>query len=244
MLEYALKQERYTRNSFRSSKHSILDQNLINLNMAVKLRLLTIKNLLLTKDKLYSMMRIKTIRILHSVVVVFLSNKVDNYFDSMCLSLLVTYSTPLLSIRYLKEIGYVDNIIDIRSTAVKKLLGIKSESSVNGDIKSTNEPKKYIEGIHLPSSKDFHSRTLPTINDFPKSLASLVISQDDDENKYDITFSSRSTLSLSLSSDDDLDTNRNHGPTNHQTTLNDLDNEESALHEFDFLSGDTTATGR
>lgn len=34
------------------------------------------------------------------------------------------------------------------------------------------------------------------------------------------------------------------GPTNHQTTLNDLDNEESALHEFDFLSGDTTATGR
>ncbi len=58
-------------------------------------------------------------------------------------------------IRYLKEIGYVDTIIDIRSTAVKKLLGIKSESNLNGnnpinstssplngDIKSTNESKR------------------------------------------------------------------------------------------------------
>lgn len=51
--------------------------------------------------------------------------------------------------RYLKEIGYVDTIIDIRSTAVKKLLGIKSENSVNGnstnfngDNKSTNESKQ------------------------------------------------------------------------------------------------------
>lgn len=50
--------------------------------------------------------------------------------------------------RYLKEIGYVDTIIDIRSTAVKKLLGIKSESNtngtsgLNGDIKSTNESKR------------------------------------------------------------------------------------------------------
>ncbi len=53
-------------------------------------------------------------------------------------------------IRYLKEIGYVDTIIDIRSTAVKKLLGIKSETnfngnnSTNGDIKPTNEPKRYL----------------------------------------------------------------------------------------------------
>ncbi len=49
-----------------------------------------------------------------------------------------------------------------------------------------------------------------------------------------------------LISDDDLDTNRiiiksNHGITNHQNALNDLDNEEAALHEFDFLSGDTAA---
>ncbi|CAF4639662.1 unnamed protein product, partial [Rotaria sp. Silwood2] len=34
--------------------------------------------------------------------------------------------------QYLKEIGYVDTIIDIRSTAVKKLLGIKSETNLNG----------------------------------------------------------------------------------------------------------------
>jgi len=58
-------------------------------------------------------------------------------------------------IRYLKEIGYVDTIIDIRSTAVKKLLGIKCEtningnnainsepSALNGDVKSTNESKR------------------------------------------------------------------------------------------------------
>jgi hypothetical protein len=54
--------------------------------------------------------------------------------------------------RYLKEIGYVDTIIDIRSTAVKKLLGIKSETNINGnnnnspglngDIKPTNESKR------------------------------------------------------------------------------------------------------
>jgi len=51
-------------------------------------------------------------------------------------------------------------------------------------------------------------------------------------------------------SDDDLDTNRiiiksNNGNTtntNHLDTLNDLDNEEAALHEFDFLTGDTAAT--
>ncbi len=58
-------------------------------------------------------------------------------------------SSFLFLIRYLKEIGYVDTIIDIRSTAVKKLLGIKSETnfngnnSTNGDIKPTNESKKY-----------------------------------------------------------------------------------------------------
>ncbi len=56
-------------------------------------------------------------------------------------------------IRYLKEIGYVDTIIDIRSTAVKKLLGIKSETNLNGnnnnntglngDIKLMNESKRY-----------------------------------------------------------------------------------------------------
>ncbi len=60
-------------------------------------------------------------------------------------------------------------------------------------------------------------------------------------------------------SDDDLDTNRiiiksNNGNTintNHHNsvldTFNDLDNEEAALHEFDFLTGDTAAsatTGR
>jgi hypothetical protein len=54
----------------------------------------------------------------------------------------------------LKEIGYVDTIIDIRSTAVKKLLGIKSEpnlngnnnnTGLNGDIKPTNESKRYIK---------------------------------------------------------------------------------------------------
>jgi len=57
-------------------------------------------------------------------------------------------------------------------------------------------------------------------------------------------------------SDDDLDTNRiiiksNNGNTintNHALdTFNDLDNEEAALHEFDFLTGDTAAsatTGR
>ena len=60
----------------------------------------------------------------------------------------------LLFSRYLKEIGYVDTIIDIRSTAVKKLLGIKSETnfngnnnnnnntSLNGDIKPMNESKR------------------------------------------------------------------------------------------------------
>jgi len=62
------------------------------------------------------------------------------------------HSLVFFSIRYLKEIGYVDTIIDIRSTAVKKLLGIKSETNLNGnnnilpdlngDIKTTNESKR------------------------------------------------------------------------------------------------------
>jgi len=51
--------------------------------------------------------------------------------------------------QYLKEIGYVDSIIDLRSTAVKKLLGIQNESNMNGstaplngDIKTNNELKR------------------------------------------------------------------------------------------------------
>ncbi len=73
------------------------------------------------------------------MVVVFLLNKVDNYFDSTnkFLFFFDHFNFP----RYLKEIGYVDTIIDIRSTAVKKLLGIKSETngspaSLNGDHES------------------------------------------------------------------------------------------------------------
>jgi hypothetical protein len=51
----------------------------------------------------------------------------------------------------LKEIGYVDTIIDIRSAAVKKLLGLKNEtpmngsnstSGLNGENKSTSEAKR------------------------------------------------------------------------------------------------------
>ena len=46
-----------------------------------------------------------------------------------------------------------------------------------------------------------------------------------------------------MSSDDDIDTSgimiksNNGGTTNHET-LNDLDSEEAALHEFDFLTGE------
>lgn len=52
-------------------------------------------------------------------------------------------------------------------------------------------------------------------------------------------------------SDDDIDTSRiiskpNNGNSTHHNsgldTLNDLDSEEAALHEFDFLSGDAAAT--
>ena len=50
------------------------------------------------------------------------------------------------------------------------------------------------------------------------------------------------------SSDDDIDTSRiilqgNNGNTaNHNATLDDLVSEEAALHEFDFLSGETANT--
>ena len=62
---------------------------------------------------------------------------------------------------------------------------------------------------------------------------------------------SKVSSQLVSSSDDDLDSSglmikSNHGNSgNHNTgldTLNDLDGEESALHEFDFLTGDTAAT--
>ncbi|UJR08728.1 hypothetical protein I4U23_012985 [Adineta vaga] len=147
--------------------------------------------------------------------------------------------------QYLKEIGYVDTIIDIRSTAVKKLLGIKSDTNLNGnnainspslnlngDIRTTNESKRIIPNIIKNAA-----------NEFDKSLASLDFLKEDPNDED--------------SNDDSLNTNRiilksNHGNpsnTNHLNSaldsLNDLDSEEAALHEFDFLSGDaaTTSTG-
>jgi hypothetical protein len=72
----------------------------------------------------------------------FLLNKVVNYFDSIKIHFHNFFLNIFLFIRYLKEIGYVDTIIDIRSTAVKKLLGIKSETNLNGDMKTTNESKR------------------------------------------------------------------------------------------------------
>ncbi|CAF2744234.1 unnamed protein product [Rotaria sp. Silwood2] len=142
--------------------------------------------------------------------------------------------------QYLKEIGYVDTIIDIRSTAVKKLLGIKSEtnlngtnsasSGLNGDVNIMNESKGIIPNILQNAT-----------NDFNKSLASLVFLKDDQPDEE--------------SNDSDLDTNRiiiksNNGNAtniNHHNstldTLNDLDSEEAALQEFDFLTGDATTTG-
>jgi hypothetical protein len=56
---------------------------------------------------------------------------------------------------------------------------------------------------------------------------------------------------ISCFSDDEIDTSRiitksnNSNTTNHNSgldTLNDLDNEESALHEFDFLTGDAATS--
>lgn len=142
--------------------------------MAVKLRQPMIKNLLHTKDKQHLMMKIKTILILHSVAVVFHLNKVDNYFDSMSILSLSLYSFQTsFSIRYLKEIGYVDTIIDIRSTAVKKLLGIKSETNVNGDNKPTNEPKKYVQTTNFQQNNDnfsFFVESFPIPMIFPNLL--------------------------------------------------------------------------
>ncbi|CAF1096033.1 unnamed protein product [Adineta steineri] len=145
--------------------------------------------------------------------------------------------------QYLKEIGYVDTIIDIRSTAVKKLLGIKSETNINGnnainstspglngDIKSTNESKRVIPNIVKNAT-----------NDFNKSLASLVFLKDDqtdDDNTDDGIDPNRIIIKSNLG---------NTSNVNHQNsgldTLNDLDSEEAALHEFDFLSGDPSAAG-
>lgn len=113
--------------------------------------------------------------------------------------------------QYLKEIGYVDTIIDLRSTAVKKLLGIQNESTINGsaplngDVKTNNELKRNVKN---------------SPNEFDKSLASLVSFKDeqiDDE-----------------SNEDDIDTSRILIKSNH-----DLESEEAALHEFDFLSGES-----
>jgi len=130
--------------------------------------------------------------------------------------------------QYLKEIGYVDTIIDIRSTAVKKLLGIKSENSVNGnstnfngDNKSTNESKRNIPNVVKNAT-----------NELSKSvLASLVFLKEDQL--------------VEDPSDDDLDTSGilvKDNPSSNHDTLNDLECEESALHEFDFLTGESTTT--
>ncbi|CAF2996072.1 unnamed protein product [Rotaria socialis] len=145
--------------------------------------------------------------------------------------------------QYLKEIGYVDTIIDIRSTAVKKLLGIKSETnfnasnnnnnnnnnniSLNGDIKPSNESKRIIPNIVKNATSDLSKSV----------LASLVFLKEDQPDED--------------SSDDDIDSSRimiksnNGNTTNHNSgldTLNDLDGEEVALHEFDFLSGESAAS--
>ncbi|CAF0944984.1 unnamed protein product [Adineta ricciae] len=145
--------------------------------------------------------------------------------------------------QYLKEIGYVDTIIDIRSTAVKKLLGIKSETNINGnnnnnnnnnnnmgfngDVKPINEGKRMIPNIIKNATSDMSKSV----------LASLVFLKEDQPEED--------------SSDDDIDTSRiipkpnNGNSTNHNSgldALNDLDSEEAALHEFDFLSGDAAAT--
>ncbi|CAF1342095.1 unnamed protein product [Rotaria magnacalcarata] len=140
--------------------------------------------------------------------------------------------------QYLKEIGYVDTIIDIRSAAVKKLLGIKSEtnlngnnvtnssSNLNGDAKLMNEPKGVIPNILKNAAIDFN-----------KSLASLAFLKDDqpDEESHDIDTNRSVTKSNNGNA-----TNINHLSST-LDTLNDLDGEEAALHEFDFLTGDAAA---
>ncbi|UJR37475.1 hypothetical protein I4U23_030178 [Adineta vaga] len=160
-------------------------------------------------------------------------------FDGGC----VTFKQGRQLLRqYLKEIGYVDTIIDIRSTAVKKLLGIKGETNfngnnnnnnnnnntgLNGDIKPMNESKRIIPNIIKNATSDLSKSV----------LASLVFLKEDQPDED--------------SNDDDIDTNRiitksnNGSTTNHNSgldTLNDLDSEEAALHEFDFLSGDAATT--
>ncbi|CAF3681160.1 unnamed protein product [Rotaria sordida] len=145
--------------------------------------------------------------------------------------------------QYLKEVGYVDTIIDIRSTAVKKLLGIKSEtnlnennvtnsvsSGLNGDAKIMNESKGIIPNILKNAT-----------NDFNKSLASLVFLKDDqpDEESND---SDLDTNRIIIKSNNDNTTNINHHNST-LDTLNDLDSEEVVLQEFDFLTGDTGTTG-
>ena len=54
-------------------------------------------------------------------------------------------------------------------------------------------------------------------------------------------------MNCRLSSDDDIDPSRiniktNNGNTTNHDALNDLDSEEAALHEFDFLSGDAATS--
>lgn len=105
-------------------------------------------------------MKTKKIPIYQQVEVVPRLNKAVNYFDSKSIEhFRLTFEKRIthgfFPFRYLKEIGYVDTIIDIRSTAVKKLLGIKSENNINGplstglngDLKSPTESKRWVDRI-------------------------------------------------------------------------------------------------
>ncbi|CAF5119761.1 unnamed protein product, partial [Rotaria sp. Silwood1] len=77
-------------------------------------------------------------------------------------------------------------------------------------------------------------------NDFNKSLASLVFLKDDqadeesNDNDLDIN-------RIMIKTNNDNTTNINHHSST-LDTLNDLDNEEAVLQEFDFLTGDATTT--
>jgi len=130
--------------------------------------------------------------------------------------------------QYLKEIGYVDTIIDIRSNAVKKLLGIKSESNSTSGV--NGETKRNIPNILKNAS-----------NDFDKSLASLAFLKDDqiddDVNEDDLD-PNRIMIKSNHNSTTTNNNNHNHQSNLPMESLNDLDSEEAALHEFDFLSGD------
>ncbi|CAF1034565.1 unnamed protein product [Didymodactylos carnosus] len=155
--------------------------------------------------------------------------------------------------QYLKEIGYVDTIIDIRSTAVKKLLGIKSDNDLNpnvvnnnigtssggmnGDLKPSYDPKRVIPGIIKNAA-----------NDLSKSvLASLVFlkdeqpdGQDDDSGDDDLDASRIIVKSNNTNISNNIlggNSNNNHHIQHHgMDTLNDLESEEAALQEFDFLA--------